>query len=251
MTFTRILGLAGLLIVAPVFAQSGSESEPTVTTVEEEAMAEPVALAGADETAGPGDVARGQEKSATCVACHGIDGNSSDPQYPKLAGQHERYIARHLELYRSGERQNAIMLGFAAGLSAQDMRDLGAFYATQAGSPGIADETIIAEGPNEGRAFFEPGQDLWRAGDASRGIPACAACHGPSGAGNPGPAYPKLRGQHAEYTAMMLRQYRDGLVLPGEHLGDVMATISRDLTDEEIDSLASFIEGLHDARATP
>lgn len=248
MTFTRILGLAGLLIAVPAFAQSGAESAATVTPIEEEAPAEAAPLAAIDETANPGDATAGQEKSATCVACHGIDGNASDPQYPKLAGQHERYIARQLALYRSGERDNAIMLGFAAGLSAQDMRDLGAYYATQAGTPGVADESTIADGPNQGRQFFEVGRDLYRGGDAARGIPACLACHGPSGNGNPGPSYPKVSGQHAQYTAQILRRYRDGLVLPGENLGEVMPAIARDLTDEEIDSLSSYIEGLHSAR---
>lgn len=247
MTFTRILGLAGLLIAAPAFAQSTPESDATVTPIEEEVAAPAVQLADFDETAEPGDAAAGQGKSAVCVACHGVDGNSADPQYPKLAGQHERYIARQLALYRSGERENAIMIGFAAGLSAQDMRDLGAFYATQDGSPGIADEGVIASGPNQGRQFFEVGQDLFRAGDESRAIPACIACHGPSGAGNPGPSYPKLRGQHAQYSAEILRKYREGKILPGDQ-GDVMAAIARDLTDEEIDSLASYIEGLHPTR---
>lgn len=248
MTFTRILGLAGLLIAVPAFAQSGAESAATVTPIEEETPAEVAPLAAFDETANPGDAAAGQEKSATCVACHGIDGNASDPQYPKLAGQHERYIARQLALYRSGDRQDPIMMGFAAGLSAQDMRDLGAFFASQTGTPGVADESLVASGPNQGRQFFEAGRDLYRAGDQERGIPACLACHGPSGTGNPGPSYPKVAGQHAQYTAQILRAYRDGKVLPGENLGDVMAAIARDLTDEEIDSLSSYIEGLHSAR---
>lgn len=248
MTFTRILGLAGLLIAVPAFAQSGAESAATVTPIEEETPAQVAPLAALDETANPGDIAAGQQKSAVCVACHGIDGNSSDPQYPKLAGQHERYTARQLALYRSGDRSDPIMMGFAAGLSAQDMRDLGAYFASQAGSPGVADESPITSGPNQGRQFFEVGRDLYRGGDAERGIPACMACHGPAGTGNPGPSYPKVAGQHSRYTAQILRAYRDGKVLPGENLGDVMAAIARDLTDEEIDSLSSYIEGLHSAR---
>src|SRR5690606_31228770 len=118
------------------------------------------------------------------------DGNSSDPQYPKLAGQHERYIARQLSLYKSMERDNAIMLGFAATLSAQDMRDLGAYFASQKVVPGVADDSTIAEGPNAGMKFYQLGERLYRFGKADGSVPACTACHGPSGAGNPGSAWP-------------------------------------------------------------
>src|SRR3546814_6673132 len=110
--------------------------------------------------------------------------------YPRMAGQSERYIARQLALFKSGERNTglaALMVPFATMLSAQDMRDVGAYYATQVAGAGIADDTIIASGPNQGMKFYQVGQKLFRSGDAERGIPACMACHGPSGAGNPGP----------------------------------------------------------------
>lgn len=243
MTFPRILGLASLFVAAQAFAQS----EPTVAAVQEEAAAPVTELTEAHARADAGNAAAGQDKAAVCAACHGMDGNSIDPQYPKLAGQHERYIAHHLALYKSGERPNPIMLGFSAALSPQDMRDIGAYYATQTMLPGVADESVVQDGPYQGRKFYEIGQQLYRGGDEDRAIPACAACHGPTGLGNPGPAYPALAGQHAQYTAQILRQYREGAVFgDGEHAA-VMAGVAARLTDQEIDALASYLEGLHAA----
>jgi cytochrome c553 len=248
MSFRRFLGLAGLMAATSALAQGTPDQAAQVIAAPEPAAAEVSALADDSQPAGPGDAAAGASKAAVCAACHGMDGNSADPQYPKLAGQHEIYIARHLALYRSGERENAIMLGFAAALSPQDMRDLGAFYATQTVRPGVADESLITEGPNEGRKFYEVGQKLYMGGDVDRGVPACAACHGPSGLGNPGPSYPLLSGQHAQYTAAQLKAYRDGAVYGrGDNANAVMAGVARYLTDEEIQALATYIEGLHPA----
>lgn len=244
MSFRRFLGLAGLLAASSVLAQNAAE----VTAAPEPAAAEVAALADDSAPARPGDAAAGAGKAAVCAACHGMDGNSADPQYPKLAGQHERYTARHLALYKSGERNNAIMLGFAAMLSPQDMRDIGAYFATQAVRPGLADESVISSGPNEGRKFYQVGEKLYLGGDLERGIPACAACHGPAGHGNPGPAYPSLSGQHAVYTAAQLNLFRDGTVHGrGDNANAVMSGVARYLTDEEIQALATYIEGLHEA----
>jgi cytochrome c553 len=255
MSFRGFLGLAGaasLVFAAAAIAQGGTEpAQPAAAevTAMPEATPAPVAeLTEAHGPAQPGDAAAGATKAGVCAACHGVDGNAADPQYPKLAGQHERYIARHLALYKSGERSNPIMLGFAAPLSPQDMRDIGAHFAGQKALPGIADETVISEGPNEGRKFFEVGQRLWRGGDAERGIPACMACHGPAGDGNPGPAYPALAGQHAIYTAQQLTAFRDGQVFgSGDNANAVMAGVSKYLTDEEIQALASYVQGLYAA----
>lgn len=244
MSFRRFLGLAGLLAASSVLAQNAAE----VTAAPEQAPAEVATLADDNAKAVPGDATAGQSKAAVCAACHGMDGNSADPQYPKLAGQHERYIARHLALYKSGERNNAIMLGFAAGLSPQDMRDIGAYFATQKVRAGLADESVIESGPNEGKKFYQVGEKLYRGGDLERGIPACAACHGPAGKGNPGPAYPALGGQHAAYTAAQLNLFRDGTVHGRDaNANAVMAGVARYLTDEEIQALATYIEGLHEA----
>lgn len=247
MKFSRILGVAAALAAASVVAQEAATVTPAPET-----EAAPVAALEADNTPATwGDAAAGATKAAACAACHGVDGNSSDPQYPKLAGQHEQYIARQLAQFKNGGRNNAIMLGFSAGLSAQDMRDIGAHFAAQKVMPGVADDTVIAEGPNAGRKFYEVGQKLWRAGDATRGIPACQACHGPTGAGVPG-AYPALGGQHAQYTAAALTAFRDGQVWgQGAQANAVMAGVAAQLGDEEIQALATFAAGLHNIADAP
>lgn len=248
MSLPRIYGLAvmaatALALTTAVIAQS----EPaTVVPAEETAPAPVTELTDPHGDANPGDAAAGQGKAAVCAACHGMDGNSADPQYPKLAGQHERYTARHLALFKSGERENPIMLGFAAMLGPQDMRDVGAYFASLKALPGVADESVIRSGPNQGKKFYRVGETIYRGGIAARKVPACAGCHGPTGAGNPGPAYPALAGQHARYTADLLRRYRDGVVYGhGEQANLVMSGVAGALTDEEIESLASYIEGLH------
>lgn len=249
MSFRCYLGLPALLFAFAAGAQT--ESAPVTVGVPEEAPPAAVSeLTDAHGAAEPGNAEAGAAKAAVCAACHGVDGNSADPQYPKLAGQHERYIARQLALFKTGERANPIMMGFAAPLSPQDMRDLGAHFAGQANRPGMADDSTITEGPNAGRKFYQPGEQLWRGGDSARAIPACGACHGPAGSGNPGPPYPRLAGQHAGYTVAQLTAFRDGQVLgSGENANAVMAGVAAQLTDEEIRSLASYIEGLYDARA--
>jgi cytochrome c553 len=251
MSFGRFLGLAGaasLLFAGAAVAQSGAPVAPAaeVAPIAEAAPAPVANLTDAHAAAQPGDAKAGASKAAACAACHGVDGNSSDPQYPKIAGQHERYTARHLALFKTGERNNPIMLGFAAPLSPQDMRDIGAHFAAQAALPGTADETPIAEGPNQGKKFYQVGERLWRGGDEARGIPACMACHGPDGRGNPGPAYPALAGQHAGYTAAQLTAFRAGTVLgSGDQANAVMAAVAKTLTDQEIQALATYAQGLH------
>src|SRR5690606_7391301 len=145
------------------------------------------------------------------------------------------YIARQLALYKSGERENPIMLGFASTLSPQDMRDVGAFFAGKSVVPGMADDSEIKDGPNAGKKFYQVGEALYRGGDAERGVPACIGCHGPSGHGNPGPAYPSIGGQHAGYTTQQLQAFRAGAVYgKGENANEIMAGVAKYLTDEEI-----------------
>lgn len=247
MKFTRIFGVVAALATFTAVAQDAA----TVTPAPEPAPA-PVVVLEADNTPATwGDAQAGAGKAAACAACHGLDGNSADPQYPKLAGQHEQFIARQLALFKSGERQNAIMLGFAATLSAQDMRDIGAYFASQAVVAGVADDSLVASGPNQGRKFYEVGQRLFRAGNPARGVPACQACHGPTGAGVPGP-FPALGGQHAGYTAATLTAFRDGAVWGKDaNANAVMAAVAANLTDEDIQGLATFLEGLHNAADAP
>lgn len=240
----RVFGLAGLaslVLAAVAYAQS------TPIAVPDNA---PVKAAPLDEKPATwGDATAGQTKAGACAACHGLDGNPTDPQYPRLAGMPERYIAQQLGLFKHGERTSgmaAIMVPFATMLSAQDMRDVGAWFASQHASAGIADDASIAAGPNQGMKFYEVGQRLYRAGDPARAIPACMACHGPSGAGNPGPAYPAVHGQQSAYVARRLEEYRTGIttVKDPAHF-NLMASVAKSLTDEEIQSLGSYLQGLH------
>jgi len=241
-----IAGLAVLAIAAVAFAQT------TVIPLPDPA---PVQTAPIDATAvselakaGFGDPKAGATKAGTCAACHGLDGNGTDPAlYPRIAGQSERYVSHQLALFKSGERVSAIMQPYAAPLSAQDMRDLGAYFATQTSGAGVADDTAIATGPNAGMQFYEVGQKLYRSGDIARGVPACMACHGPAGAGNPGPPYPHVGGQQSWYVARRLQEYRAGTTTQRDPaLFNVMALVAKPLTDEEIQSLASYMQGLHD-----
>jgi cytochrome c553 len=241
-------GLAALAVAAAAFAQT------TVTPLPDNAPVETTSLdtSAVSELAKAkwGDPKAGATKAGACAACHGLDGNPADPQYPRLAGQSERYVSHQLALFKSGERNTgmaAVMVPFASMLSAQDMRDIGAYFATQKAAAGIADDTVIASGPNQGMKFYQVGQKLFQGGDAGRGIPACMACHGPTGSGNPGPAYPHIGGQQADYVVRRLQEYRAGTTSETDpHLFDIMATVAKSLTDEEISSLGSYLQGLHE-----
>ncbi len=234
---------------APAASAAPSAGPAQVTPIAEAAPA-PVAALVDEKPAAFGDPKAGQAKAGACAACHGLDGNSSSPLYPRLAGQHERYIWRQLRLFKSGERQNAIMSGMGAALSEQDMRDIGAYFATGHAAAGVADDTVIKDGPNAGKKFFQVGENLFRGGRAADKIPACLACHGPTGRGNPGPSYPALGGQHAPYTVTRLQYFRGGGVSgAGANANIVMTEVAKNLSDEDIQGLATYIEGLHAATA--
>ncbi|SFF24605.1 Cytochrome c553 [Fontimonas thermophila] len=181
-----------------------------------------------------GSAEAGAAKAATCVACHGPAGSSSNPEWPKLAGQGSRYLYEQLKRFKAGERKNPLMAAQAAALSDQDMRDLAAYFAAQPFAPGVASASAVPVA-----------QKLYRAGDAARGLPACAACHLPDGAGVAASGYPRLGGQHATYAAKMLREYRD-LAAQGALEGNpgIMAAVAAKLSDAEIEALASYINGL-------
>jgi cytochrome c553 len=243
MTFPRILGILGALLVTTAVAQQAATVKPAA-----EPAAAPVAALADTKPATFGDAKVGQTKAGTCAACHSADGNSSDAQYPKLAGQHERYIWRQLKMLKSGERENPIMMGMASALTEQDMRDIGAYFATQKVLPGVADDTVIASGPHQGKKFYQVGERIYRGGNAAAGVPACMACHGPSGRGNPGPAYPMIGGQHASYVVAKLQFFRGGGIWGKDaNANVVMSGVAHNLSDEEIQSLATYIEGLHDS----
>lgn len=179
-----------------------------------------------------GSAEKGQAKAAPCVACHGVNGNSVNPEWPNLAGQHESYIKRQLQAFKDDERQNPLMTPMAKPLSEQDMADLGAYYAEQK-----ATGTLEAE-PSK----VELGQQLYRGGDPAKGVPACAACHSPDGAGVLPAGYPQLKGQHATYTIAQLKAYRSGTRQTDPN--QMMRNVAAALSDEEIDAVASYIQGL-------
>lgn len=199
------------------------------------------ALAQAAEPAAtfkPGDANAGQAKAATCGACHGADGNSPSSQYPKIAGQHEDYTARQIALMKDNKRQNAVMMGFIANMSVQDMHDIGAYFASKSSLPGVTDAKYV-----------DKGQAYYRGGDGKDGVPACMACHGPDGRGNPGAGYPQLAGQYADYTAAKLKDFRSGKGFADDDRAKIMTAVAKNLSDEEIAALASYVEGLHTAKA--
>lgn len=179
-----------------------------------------------------GDAANGEKLAGTCAACHGPAGVSGNPEWPSLAQQNAQYTYEQLQAFKEGVRNNPLMSSQAAGLSDQDMRDLAAYFAEQTYKPGVASEEAVA--------VAEP---LYRAGDLERGIMGCAGCHAPNGVGNPATGYPKLAGQHATYSAQRLRAYRSGDGIDSAN-GKIMAAIAAKLTDEEIDALASYLNGL-------
>ncbi|MET0755066.1 MAG: c-type cytochrome [Pseudoxanthomonas sp.] len=246
MRHARVFGLAGLAIAAVgavAFAQTTvaplPDNAPVVTA--------PLEIDLSKTTWG--DAKAGQTKASACAACHGADGNSSDPQYPRIAGQSERYSAHQMALIASGQRGGpaVAMVPFVKDLTPQDMRDIAAYFATQKSGAGLADDTVIADGPYKDMKFYEVGQQLYRGGDAARGIPACMACHGPSGAGNPGPAYPHLGGQRQDYAARRLQEYRAGTTTEKDPaLFNIMAQVASKLTDQEIQALGTYLQGLHD-----
>jgi cytochrome c553 len=198
------------------------------------AAAEPAATAEVK----PGDATAGQAKAAVCGACHGMDGNSSDAQYPKLAAQSEQYIVHQLTSFKAGKRQNPIMMGMAAPLSEQDMHDIGAYFASQTALPGVADQALV-----------EHGETLFRQGDVARGVPACMACHSIDGVGNPGAMYPHLASQHAQYIQATLKAWHDGTSWGDDPHSQIMPAIAQKLDSNDIAALASYIEGLHSADA--
>ena len=195
------------------------------------------AVQAQDKAAAQPDLAKAKQTAEqVCGACHGTDGNSQIPVNPKLAGQHAEYLNKQLRNFKSeggkpAERANPIMGGMVAALSEDDMKGLATYFAGQQLKPESA----------KNKASIELGQKLWRAGDIKRGIPACAACHGPAGAGLPA-QYPRLSGQFADYTEAQLKAFR-----AGERANDpakMMRTIALKMTDPEIKAVADFAAGL-------
>lgn len=180
-----------------------------------------------------GDAAAGQAKTAVCGACHGPDGNSLAPNFPKLAGQGQRYLLKQLHEIKDGKRVVLEMTGLLTNLNEQDLADIAAYYANQKGSVGAADEKLVARG-----------EALFRGGKLNEGMPACTGCHSPNGTGNAAAGFPHLGGQHADYTKKQLTAFREG-----ERTNDgdtmVMRSIAAKLSNKDIEALSQYIQGLH------
>ena len=176
------------------------------------------------------DLAKGEASfNGVCVACHGADGNSGIPANPKLAQQHPEYIIKQLQDIKSGKRDAAVMKGFASALSDEDMRNIAYWLTSKKATPGFAKE----------KTTVTLGERIYRGGIADRQVPACAGCHSPNGAGIPA-QYPRLSGQHAEYTTAQLVSFRDGVRLNSIQMTQVAAK----LNDREIKAVADYIAGL-------
>jgi cytochrome c553 len=179
-----------------------------------------------------GDASAGAKKAQTCAACHGADGNSINPVWPSLAGQHEEYILKQLQDFKNGKRENVQMSPMAANLGEQDMLDLAAYFSSQKIKPGAAAPDLIASG-----------QKIYRAGNIDTGVPACMACHGPDGRGNPAARYPATGGQHAAYSQTQLKAFHDGLRTNDPN--EIMRTLAARMTDDEMRAVSEYMQGLH------
>ena len=202
------------------------------------------AVPGDGVAAAVGDADAGKSKSASCAACHGNDGNSPNPLFPKLAGLGEKYLFKQLQDIQSKKRDIAQMTGLLDGMTPQDLRDIAAYYNSQ--TMQISGAKAIEVQVNSGIKVdgLELGERIFRAGNHESGVPACTGCHSPRGLGNDPAGYPRLSGQYAEYIEAQLRAYRSGDRTNG---GDtkVMRQVAQYMSDAEIIAVANYIAGLN------
>jgi len=179
-----------------------------------------------------GDATAGKAKSVSCAACHSADGNSANPMWPKLAGQHEKYIAKQLMDFKTAKtRKDPLMAGQVAALTPTDMNNLAAYFSSQKISAGKADDKLV-----------ELGGKIYRGGNSASGVAACMSCHGPSGHGNPMAKFPALAGQHAAYLEKAMNDFKT--TVRTNDAGKMMQNITAKMTDKEIKAVASYIQGL-------
>jgi cytochrome c553 len=178
-----------------------------------------------------GDVAAGKAKSAVCMACHGPDGNSPNPIWPNLAGQHANYIMKQLGDFKSGSRSNPLMSPMAGPLTDADVENLAAYFSSQAmkGGEAAADKVDL-------------GRQIYQAGNLKSGVAACMACHGPSGAGNAPANFPRVAGQHAGYLEQALKDFRSAV--RSNDVNGMMQGVAANMSDDEIAAVAQYIQGL-------
>jgi cytochrome c553 len=191
-----------------------------------------LSLSGAGAVSAAGSAEAGAAKAVVCQACHGPMGHSANPEWPSLAGIGADYIATQLQNFKEGKRNNAIMMPNAMGLSPEDMADLAAYFDSQAPTKGLQADPSLEKA----------GELLYRGGDPAHGVPACEACHGPSGAGNEPAKFPALRGQQSVYVLGQLHNYASGQRGTGPN--GIMQTIAGRLSEDEMKSVASYVQGL-------
>ena len=191
------------------------------------------AYAAGAESLVAGSAEAGKARSMTCGACHGVEGNSVNPLWPNIAGQGAPYIVAQLQAFKDGTRSDPLMTSMAMSLSDQDMRDLAVYFESlPAAANAVANVNSIARA-----------EALYRGGDEDNDVAACIACHGPTGRGNPAATYPALHGQHAAYTAKQLRDYASG-ARTTDGKTRIMRDIAARLSKEDIDAIASYVQGL-------
>lgn len=191
-----------------------------------------VSLVSVMPTMAAGDVSAGKAKAAVCAACHGADGNSPSNMFPKLAGQGEAYLVKQIADFKNGLRENAVMAPMVAALTEQDIADLSAYYASNKVTPGAVSEDLL-----------NAGKTLYRAGNKESGVPACMACHGPTGVGVAAAKWPALTGQHSIYIEAQLKAFSSGV--RSNDPNSMMRDIASKMTEEEMKAVAAYASGLH------
>ncbi|MCW8807838.1 MAG: cytochrome c4 [Rhodanobacter sp.] len=196
-------------------------------------MATPGSATAADQLVGNASAGQSTMESV-CALCHGVDGNSMDPQYPKLAGQHANYLAYQIESFKSGQRSNSIMSGMAAMLSKQDIANVAAYLSQQKTSPGPTNS-------------YEPalGKSIYVNGIAAAGLPSCESCHGADGLGDSNKMYPRIAGQHAQYVMQVLTGWHNGEAWGDSPHAKLVVEVAKKLTIEQIHAVSSYVQGLN------
>jgi cytochrome c553 len=207
----------------------------------------------AEESPATGSSSAGKEKAGTCVGCHGEDGNSMVSTYPKLAQQHASYLAKQLQEFKAGTRNNAVMAPMAMALSEADMQDIGAYFSEQKITvnpapslpPPADDDAVIDEkkAKEDMQALLVKGSNLYRNGDLSREVSACIACHGPNGEGNKPAVFPAIHAQHADYLIQALTDFKSGA--RSNNPENMMHMVAKKMTDEEIKAVGYYISTMH------
>ncbi len=239
---TPTLSLAGAAGPPPAAAQPAATPATAATAAAPATAVQPAPAVPAPVTPDPysdGSVQAGATRAAVCFACHGPNGDSVAPTFPRLAGQNAVYIAEQLHLFRSGVRQNPVMDPMAQTLSDQDIDNVAVFFAAQTPTGLEADPTL-----------WKAGKALYLSGDPERRVPACVACHGPLGRGNPAAGFPALRAQQSVYVVTQLQNYANGTRYSGPKAinaapnSRMMFAIAKRLTPAEIQAVASYVQGL-------